>query len=91
MKRLILAALIGLPLSACATSSNQVLLPSPEFRAPPMPADIVACFESLTPFPAGEALTEKQKVALIIQLRISEIQKSICGRRAIAFHEATAT
>lgn len=56
-----------------------------------MPADIVECFEALTPFPAGEALTEKQKIALIIQLRISEIQKSICGRRAIAFHEATAT
>lgn len=55
---------------------------------PPVPADLALCFDSLTPAPGkkGQPITKAQTQALIIALRTSEVAKSRCGKRLLAFY-----
>ena len=53
-----------------------------------VPADIVPCFDEVTTFPVTESLSRREAVKLIVDLRKSEIKKTQCGQRLIAWYEA---
>jgi hypothetical protein len=83
--RTAIAALCGaLLLAGCST------FPASKVTAtlPDVPAEVRTCFDQLVPAPAPGALTQKQIVHLVAQLRQSEQSKSACGRRLLAFYDA---
>jgi hypothetical protein len=53
-----------------------------------VPGDLKACFANVVPRPAAGDMTRQQAFALIASLKRSELAKSQCGRRLIAFYEA---
>lgn len=57
---------------------------------PPVPADIKACFAAKgVPMPnPGVKMTRKQVAKLVADLKVSEIEKTSCGRRLIAWYES---
>jgi hypothetical protein len=54
----------------------------------PVPRDLRSCFNKLTPMPPEGALSKGETIKLIATLRKSEVAKSQCGKRLIAFYEA---
>lgn len=54
----------------------------------PVPRDLRVCFNRLTPMPPEGPMSKSQTIALIAALRKSEVAKSQCGKRLIAFYEA---
>jgi hypothetical protein len=54
-----------------------------------VPADIRACFGRLVPAPAPGEKTVSEILTLIAALKRSELKMSRCGRRLLAFHDAT--
>lgn len=60
----------------------------PKHYLPEIPSDLQVCFTEVTQFPAGTNLTSEQAVRLIIELRQSELDKTLCGRRLIAWYES---
>ena len=70
-------------LTGCAGSGNKPSLS-------PIPADIKTCFDYLVPKPPAGALSKKQVVAVIADLKKSELRQSQCGKRLIAWYETQA-
>jgi hypothetical protein len=54
---------------------------------PPIPADLMVCFDRSTPGPGEGPLTKSEAISLIAELRRSEVEKTMCGKRLIAFYE----
>jgi hypothetical protein len=54
---------------------------------PPVPTDIVKCFDELVPPPKRGTMTQEQTFTLIAALKRSEKAKSQCGKRLIAWYE----
>lgn len=50
---------------------------------PPVPTDIQVCFDDLVEFPDVVTLSERDVVALIADLRVSEEEKAACGTRLL--------
>ena len=75
-------------LSACG-SSGAIRIPiATKVELPPIPADIKECFTNVTDFPVGiEDLQSRDSIKLLIETRGSEIEKTLCGRRFIAWYE----
>ena len=59
---------------------------------PPVPVDLRLCFNSVFMFPGdrGVAWTNEQTVAIIGGLRGSELEKTDCGQRLLAFYDDVA-
>lgn len=76
-------ALLAMTLAGCMKDSSSVS------DLPPVPADIKACFQSEgVPFPnPGRKMTRKQVAQLIVDLKTSEVEKTKCGRRLVAWYE----
>ncbi len=56
-----------------------------------IPADLRACVAQVTGRPAGQgAMSQRQVVALIAELRASELRLSSCGKRLLALYDAQA-
>ena len=70
---------VGLMAGTCEQSVKGVSLPHP-------PAYYKACFEKLTPIPAGD-LTRADVVRLVAQLRHSELAKSRCGKDLLNWYD----
>lgn len=58
----------------------------------PLPADLKTCFDRIVPRPGqpGTELTRQQIWRLVGDFRKSEIAKSQCGKRLIAWYETQA-
>jgi len=80
--------LMCLILSGCAGRGTSQPIPIPVERPlPPLPADVIICFDRLTPAPLQDStLTKAQTLRLIMGLRKSELTQSACGKRFIAFY-----
>lgn len=75
-------------LSGCGTSSSvRALLPASPPQ-PEIPADIQICFETVVGFPPVGELDSESNLRLILDLRASEIEKTLCGRRLLAITDA---
>lgn len=62
-----------------------------DLRLADVPADLRACVIEVTARPAGAgAMSQREVVALIGQLRASELRLSACGRRLLALYDAQA-
>jgi len=66
-----------LTLSGCATSGPNL---------PPLPSDLPTCFDRLVPAPKPGTLTQEQILKLIGELKASELEKSLCGKRFLAWY-----
>lgn len=55
---------------------------------PVLPADLKVCFNEHVPAPTQGPLTKSEVLALIADLKRSEMQKSLCGQRLVAFYES---
>jgi|GEM_PF-3177103 len=76
-----LGACLLMILSGCAGSgTNPTALP-------PVPADLKVCFDTTSTAPQEGILTKAEVIRLIAELRRSEVEKSLCGKRLIAFYE----
>ena len=67
--------------------NKPIPLPTVASSVDPVPADIVACFNQVTQFPTNHTLNSAQMVDLVVDLRESEIEKTLCGKRLIAWAE----
>jgi hypothetical protein len=76
-----------LTLTACATSGSNTPVP-PQVSLAAVPADMKACFSSMVPKPPKGEITRQQAYNIIAALKRSELVKSQCGKRLIAFYEA---
>lgn len=81
-----LSALMLAVLTGCGTLFGHSP-PSARPAIPEVSADLQVCFDHLTGSPGrrGEPLTAAQTQTLIVNLRSSEVSKSKCGRRLLAF------
>jgi hypothetical protein len=72
-------------LTACAHSGNNASLG-------PLPAELKTCFDQIVPAPGkpGTELTKQQMARLVADLKKSELAKSQCGKRLIAYYETQA-
>ncbi len=80
---LVASVCLALTLSGCATFGNK--LPAPVY--PELPADLRLCFDKEVPQPKEGPLTKKQVITLIASLKASEVEKTACGKRLIAFYD----
>jgi len=71
-------------LTGCATSGGKAP------TLPPIPGDIRACFDSVVGKPTAGELSRQQVFKLIADLKQSELNKSLCGKRLIAWYEMQA-
>jgi hypothetical protein len=55
-----------------------------------VPADLQVCFDQLVPKPEQAEMKNADIVALISALKTSELDKSLCGKRLLAWIDATA-
>jgi hypothetical protein len=77
--------LLGLTLlSACETSGTNVPL---KYDLAAVPGDIRVCFVQVTGKPQSGVMTQKEVVALVGNLRSSEVSKTNCGRRLLALYD----
>jgi len=76
------ACLMLIP-TGCAKSGTNSLKTG--VYLPPLPADLVTCFDKTTPPPQG-ALTRGQVMRLIAQMRGNERNLQACGKRLQAFY-----
>jgi len=53
---------------------------------PPLPVDLVLCFDATTKFPRTKTLTRGQVLSLLTRLRGSELRLQACGKRLTAFY-----
>ena len=60
--------------------------PRPEL--PPLPADLTVCFDRHVPAPKPGTITKAEVMDLIAELKRSELEKSLCGKRLIAFYKS---
>lgn len=67
---------------------SRVLADSPA-ALPPLPLELRACFDKAYRIPGkkGSPITNAQAVAIIGGLKGSELAKTDCGRRLIAFYD----
>ena len=59
----------------------------PATHLPPLPSDLRVCFESTVPAPDAGITTKAEVLDLIAGLKRSELEKTLCGKRLIAFYE----
>ena len=71
-------------LTGCV-SSGTTKIEAPGLQ--PIPSDIKVCFTKLVPKPVSGEMTKRQIVKLLGELKKSELAKSQCGKRLIAFYE----
>lgn len=76
-----ISAFLLLTLIGCGPSG-----PKPS-TLPPIPADLPVCFDKMTEAPAAGDLSKADVLRKIAELRRSEVEKSLCGKRLIAFYE----
>jgi hypothetical protein len=69
-------------LSACS-GPGKVKVDPVTIRVGEVPADIRGCFDRLVPAPKKGAMSKKQALALIAALKVSELEKSQCGKRLL--------
>lgn len=77
------SALALLTLTSCVDSGRQITLA-------PVPGDLRVCFGRFVPAPKPGALSKREVAALIAELKKSELTKSRCGKRLIAWYETQA-
>jgi hypothetical protein len=75
-------SLTSLMLIGCGASGTKGIDPK---AIPEVPADIVACFDKLTPKPRAGTLTAGQVFTLVGTLRTSEVRLAGCGKRLVAW------
>ncbi len=56
------------------------------FRPDPLPADLKICFDEIVPAPNIGAMSKADVINLIVDLKMSEFEKVLCGKRIIAFY-----
>lgn len=54
-----------------------------------VPLDLQHCFDEVVPRPTEAPLTSGQVFDLIVKLKESELEKTLCGRRLLAWIETT--
>lgn len=72
-------------LSGCGQSGPGVT-GSISVHLPPAPGDVQACFSRLVKVPTGDTMSRQQVVKLVADLKQSELAKSLCGRRLLAWY-----
>ena len=82
MPKLIALVSILTLLTACASSGIKLGEPIPPQA---VPADLRSCFDRLVPMPKQATLTAGEVMALIASLKRSELEKSQCGKRLLAW------
>lgn len=80
-----LSVFLLLTLSGCANSGRD----RPTHLAP-LPADLPSCFEAQVDAPQG-SLSKAQVMLLIANLKRSDAEKTLCGKRLIEFYESQAS
>lgn len=80
-----MSVLAALTLSGCGTFGTSKLV---KLNLPPVPADLVVCFDSTVPAPAAGPMTKGRALTLIAALKLSEATKTACGQRLLKFYEA---
>jgi hypothetical protein len=87
---LLACAFLLTSLTACATSPKYVAAAT---GLPAVPAELRVCFDEVFKFPGkrGTGFSNEQAVAIIGGLRGSELEKTDCGRRLLAFYDDVAT
>lgn len=64
-------------LTGCAQYSSDV-----EYE---VPEDLRTCFDTLTPAPTQQTMSASDMFKLVAELRKSEVEKSICGKRLLSW------
>lgn len=77
----------ALLLAGCVTTGAGTKISA---TLPAVPADVRTCFDELVPPPTAAKMTNQQIVKLIADLRQSELGKSGCGKRLLAFYDSLA-
>lgn len=79
-------------LTACGASSTGPVLAQKAAGLPPVPSELRVCFDRVFQFPGekGTGYSKEQTVAIIGGLRGSELGKTDCGRRLLAFYDDVA-
>lgn len=78
-----LLLLLAMMSAGCAGLSGK----QDKIALPPAPADLKACLESGgVPPPPDRDMTRRELAALVGALKTSEIEKSQCGKRLIAWY-----
>lgn len=67
-------------LSGCAGSGTY--FQNKRLEMAEVPADLQTCFDNLVGMPTG-AMTKKQVMNLLLEVRRSELEKSQCGKRLL--------
>lgn len=82
VKGVILASLL-LTLFGCVSSGSKV----PEGKViPPLPSNLLTCFDSTVAPPPSRGLTKSDVVKLISALKKSETEKALCGKQLLDFY-----
>lgn len=55
-------------------------------RPATLPAELVLCFDTVVPVPDLGKMGRKEVIQLIVDLKISETEKTACGLRILAFY-----
>lgn len=80
---------MSLILAGCVSSGNVGdLLNRP---MPPIPAELRNCFDHTVPAPPDGPMNKRQIAQLVASLKKSELTKTQCGQRLIAWYECLAS
>ena len=80
---LIASAFLAATLTGCLGSGAKVKVAPVTIKVGEVPADIQTCFDSLVQGPRKGPMSKKQALALIAALKLSELEKSQCGKRLL--------
>lgn len=83
-------ALTATMLTACGPFGAGSQPPSVRVSLPAPPSDLRDCFDKLVAAPGSGPVTAQQIVALVAALRKSELSKSACGQRLLAWYATVA-
>ena len=75
-------ALALMTLSACGHFGQ-----NDDIRLAQIPTDIIVCFHQVVPAPPPGEMTRAKAMRLIADLKRSEMVKTACGQRLIAWYE----
>lgn len=87
MSRLFLTATLSVFLLLTLTGCGLFGQNKPSTYLPPLPSDLVVCFDSTSQMPTTGPIRKSEVIDLIADLRASELEKTLCGRRLISFYE----
>ena len=77
---------LALMLTNCATFGQNRVQPNPLATLDPIPSDIQVCFDKVVPRPKKGPMTKSETIKHIGTLLESDLMKSECGHRLIAFY-----